>query len=175
MFTKKFLFVGALVLISSWPTSAAALTPAEQRANCYSESCSSLTDPEEISNCVAACDDSYPDSSGSDDSAVTALKNPLGDNLTDPRLIIGNIIKAILGIVGSLALLMFIYGGFLWITSAGADEKITQGKKILIWSVMGLVLIFFSYMIITFVIGAIVGSGGPTTQNPLPVQVQASQ
>ncbi|MAF14090.1 MAG: hypothetical protein CMI53_04345, partial [Parcubacteria group bacterium] len=73
------------------------------------------------------------------------LPNPLGDNNNDPRVIIGNVIKAALGIIGSLTLAFFIIGGFFWITSAGNDEKIKRGKDIIIWSSFGLALIFFSY------------------------------
>lgn len=83
-----------------------------------------------------------------------SLKNPLGSN-TDPRDIIGNVIKAILGIVGSLALLSFIYGGFLWVTSAGNEEKIKKGKDIILWSSLGLAIIFLSYAMVNFVIKAI--------------------
>ncbi|MBN1778859.1 MAG: hypothetical protein JW816_01405 [Candidatus Buchananbacteria bacterium] len=87
-------------------------------------------------------------------SGVTTLDNPLPS--VDPRVIIGNIIKAILGLVGSLALLMFIYGGFLWVVAGGNEEKVSQGKKIIIWTTAGLALIFFSYTLVNFVVNAIV-------------------
>ena len=50
----------------------------------------------------------YADDLGGGDStgATVKLKNPLGENVT-PQIFIGKIIKAILGIVGSLALVMF--------------------------------------------------------------------
>lgn len=68
-----------------------------------------------------------------------------------PQTLIGRIIKGILGIVGSLALLMFIYGGFTWMTAAGSSEGVTKGKNILIWATMGLIVIFSSYALVTFV------------------------
>lgn len=85
------------------------------------------------------------------------LDNPLGEE--DPRIIIGNIIRAGLGIVGSLTLAFFIIGGFFWITSAGNDEKVKRGKDIIIWASFGLALIFFSYALVTFLLGALAGSG----------------
>jgi hypothetical protein len=100
-------------------------------------------------------------------STGAGLPNPIGVN--DPRIIIGYVIRAILGIVGSLALLMFIYGGFLWIMSAGNEERVTQGKKIIIYSTVGLAVIFFSYILVTFVIGALTGGGqddGDNFNNP---------
>ncbi|MAF13781.1 MAG: hypothetical protein CMI53_02715 [Parcubacteria group bacterium] len=84
------------------------------------------------------------------------LQNPLGQN--DPRVIIGNIIKAALGVVGSLTLAFFIIGGFFWITSAGNDEKVKRGKDIIVWSSFGLALIFFSYALVTFLLRALSGA-----------------
>lgn len=57
----------------------------------------------------------------------------------------------ILGIVGSLTLLMFIYGGFIFLTSAGSNEKVGEAKKIITAAVIGLVIVFGSAMIIKFV------------------------
>jgi len=84
----------------------------------------------------------------------TAISNPLG-SVTDPREIIGFIIRALLGIVGSLALLMFIFGGFTWVVSGGNEEKIKKGKDMVIWATLGLVIIFASYSLVSFVISAI--------------------
>ncbi|MEA3272761.1 MAG: pilin, partial [Patescibacteria group bacterium] len=55
-----------------------------------------------------------------------SVPTPLGD-ISIPELI-GKIIKAVLGIVGSIALLMFIYGGFLWLMSGGNEKNITKGR-----------------------------------------------
>ncbi|MBU1164849.1 pilin [Patescibacteria group bacterium] len=94
---------------------------------------------------------------------ATALENPLTTN--DPRVIIGYIINAILGIVGSLALLMFIYGGVIWLISQGNEQKVEQGKKLIVWSAMGLIVIFTSYALVIFVLRAVraPGSTGQTT------------
>ncbi len=81
-----------------------------------------------------------------------SLTNPLPDGTT-PQSLIGNIISALMGIVGSLALAMFIYGGFTWMTAAGNSERVSKGKDILIWATLGLVAIFASYSIIKFLIG----------------------
>ena len=91
--------------------------------------------------------------------ATKALPNPLG-TVTDPREIIGNLIRAGLGIVGSIALLVFIWGGFTWVIAGGNEEKIKKGKDLIIWASFGLVVIFFSYAIVMFVITAVSGAGG---------------
>ena len=63
--------------------------------------------------------------------------------------------EIILGIVGSLALLMFIYGGLMFIISSGSSEKVTKAKEIIIGAVIGLVIVFTSYMIIQFTMDAL--------------------
>lgn len=72
--------------------------------------------------------------------------------------LIGKIIQALLGIVGSLALVMFIYGGVVWMTSTGNDQKVQKGKDILIWAAIGLIVIFTSYVLVNFIITGI-GAG----------------
>ena len=79
------------------------------------------------------------------------LDNPLG-SLSDPRIIVGQVIRVALGIIGSLALVLFIYGGMLWMTSSGNTEMITKGRNTLLWAVIGLLVVFGSYTIINFVL-----------------------
>ncbi len=78
------------------------------------------------------------------------INSPIGE-VTGPQLI-GRIIKAILGLVGALALGMFVYGGFTWLTSAGSPDKIKKGKDILIWATIGLIVIFTSYTLVDFLL-----------------------
>jgi hypothetical protein len=66
----------------------------------------------------------------------------------------------ILGLVGSLALLFFIYGGIMFLISSGSQERVTQAKQIIVGAVIGIVIVFTSYMIINFVAGALGIKGG---------------
>jgi hypothetical protein len=102
--------------------------------------------------------------SASAGSVAASLTNPIG--VDDPRDIIGNVIKAMLGIAGSLALLFFIYGGLMWVMAGGSDEKIKKGKDMIMWASLGLAVIFLSYALVRFVISALTGSGGETQSNP---------
>lgn len=80
----------------------------------------------------------------------TCLTNPL--SVSTPQLLIGTIINSVLGVVGSIALLMFIYGGLTWMTSGGSSEKVKKGRDIIVWSAIGLAVIFASYGLVRFVI-----------------------
>lgn len=78
------------------------------------------------------------------------LDNPLG--VTSVNQLIGRVINSVMGIVGSLALLMFVYGGLTWMTSSGSQEKVKKGKDILLWSAVGLIVIFGAYGLTKFII-----------------------
>lgn len=65
-----------------------------------------------------------------------------------------NISKWILGMVGSLSLIMFVYGGILFLISSGASDKVGQAKKIIVAAIIGLIIVFSSYLIIQFVLGS---------------------
>lgn len=62
--------------------------------------------------------------------------------------------KIILGLTGSLSLLVFIYGGVIFLTSAGNRERITRGRTAIIGAVIGIIIVFASYTVITFVLNA---------------------
>lgn len=81
------------------------------------------------------------------------IDNPLKVN--DVPTLIGNVINYVLGIVGSLALVMFIYGGIVWMTAAGNEKSIDKGKNILMWAALGLAVIFLSYALTRFVLQVI--------------------
>src|SRR5680860_168641 len=73
------------------------------------------------------------------------LCNPLGSNIETPQALIGQIINSVLGVVGSLALLMFVYGGITWMTSSGNQEKVKKGRDVIVWAAIGLVIVFSAY------------------------------
>lgn len=93
------------------------------------------------------------------------------NDMMSVALIVSNYI---LGIVGSLALLAFVVGGMMWVLSAGNAELVTRGKQTIIGAVIGLVIVFTSFMIIQLVYASLgLGWKGessfpkPTTQiNP---------
>lgn len=78
------------------------------------------------------------------------LPNPLGT--TNFYEILGRIIKVLMGAAGSMALLMFIYGGFHWLTAAGSAERIKKGRDIVLWSVLGIALMFSAYIVSKYII-----------------------
>lgn len=92
---------------------------------------------------------------------VCKLDNPLLGNVDSVPLLVGRIIVGVIGLIGALALLMFIYGGFLMMTSAGSDRA-KKGKDVLVYATIGLVIVFSAYMVVQFVINSI--TSAPVTK-----------
>ncbi len=67
---------------------------------------------------------------------------------TDPEKITTNTMNWALGLLGLVAVIIIIFGGFTWMTAAGNEEKISKAKKILTYSVIGLVIIIFSLTLV---------------------------
>jgi hypothetical protein len=85
-------------------------------------------------------------------------------NLPDPLggvslpVLIGNVIRTFAGIAGAVALLMFVYGGIMWIISGGEEKKVAGAQKILKNASIGLVLIFGAYFFVATIIGGILSN-----------------
>jgi len=62
------------------------------------------------------------------------------------------ILKMVLSFLGLLFFLLILYAGFLWMTSAGNDEKIEKAKAIMKGAIIGLLIILMAYVITYFVI-----------------------
>jgi len=78
-----------------------------------------------------------------------------GDYTVDDFIVLAvNVSRWILGIVGSLTLLMFIYGGIMFLISAGSSDKIGEARKIITAAVVGLLIVLASFLIIKFVLAS---------------------
>ncbi|MDA2922146.1 pilin [Patescibacteria group bacterium AH-259-L07] len=67
-----------------------------------------------------------------------------------------NISNIILKYLGVFALLMFVIGGVIWITSGGSSEKVQLGKKTISGAVVGMVIVLGAVLIVR-VVGDLVG------------------
>ena len=76
---------------------------------------------------------------------------------TDLETLIFRIVQYLLGFLGVAAILIIVYGGYLWMTAAGNEEKIKKGKSILRDGILGLAVIILAYTVSIFVIYLIRG------------------
>lgn len=98
------------------------------------------------------------------DLGLSQVGAQIGLPTTDIRLIVANVIRTALGLLGIIALIIVLYGGFVWMTAGGNEEKIATAKKILRDGAIGLLIILSAYAIVSFVISKFLaaGSGGVT-------------
>ena len=94
------------------------------------------------------------------DFGTEAVNNGLSGSLSsgDPRAIISRIINIALGFLGVIAVSFIVYGGFIWMTSSGSEEKVSRAKNILKNAVIGLIIIVASWGIATFIISNLNGA-----------------
>ena len=77
---------------------------------------------------------------------------------TEIENLIGKILNGLMGLVGAMSLMMFVWGGFLWISSGGRDTKIKQGKDTIIWAIWAIVAIFIASAGLKWIFNALAGS-----------------
>ncbi|MDX9893413.1 MAG: Ig-like domain-containing protein [Patescibacteria group bacterium] len=78
----------------------------------------------------------------------------------DIRITIMRVIQIFLGLIGIIALVIIIYGGYTWMTSAGNPEQIDKAKRILRNAAIGLVIILSAFSIVSFIINALENATG---------------
>jgi hypothetical protein len=64
-----------------------------------------------------------------------------------------------LGFLGLLAVIMVIYGGIMYVTAAGEQDKADKGKKIIMYAIVGIVIILLSFALVNTILGGL-GAGG---------------
>ncbi len=75
-----------------------------------------------------------------------------GCNICDVALAFTNAADIMAGLLGAIALLFFIIGGFFLILSSGNEQRIETGKKILVGTVTGLAIVFLAWFAVNFVV-----------------------
>jgi hypothetical protein len=91
---------------------------------------------------------------------VKSIKLPNFLFTEDPNDVIGRVIEFVIGLAGTAALVMFIYGGVRWLTSGGNDEGIKKGREAMQWAAIGLIIVFSSYVLVKFVLQVIGSTAG---------------
>lgn len=100
-------------------------------------------------SCTAGCAAATATPPTSTTTGSVEIVNPIGtDDFTE---LVTNFLGWLLGIAGALALLMLIWGGILYVTSAGDEQKAAKGKRIVTWTILGLIVILMSYSIIALI------------------------
>ncbi|MFA5131663.1 MAG: pilin [Patescibacteria group bacterium] len=73
-------------------------------------------------------------------------------NAPSPELIIGEVIKLVLGLLGVVFLAFMIWAGLEWMTAQGNDQKVAKAKQMITEAIVGLIIVSAAYAIAYFVI-----------------------
>ena len=104
-------------------------------------------------------------------SATVTIKSPI--KYAEPgeagtATVLGRVVNYISGISGAALLLLFVYGGYTWLMSAGSQQKVEKGKQILFYAVLGFILLLGGYIIIRLTITTLVPYTPPPPGTPAP-------
>lgn len=94
---------------------------------------------------------------GADAFAQTGLAqqgvNDISDKTATPLMTtVGTLVNVFLFLIGAVAVIMIIYGGFRYITSAGDSGAVSSAKNTILYAAVGLIIAASAYAIVGFVL-----------------------
>jgi amino acid transporter len=90
------------------------------------------------------------------DSETIDLVSSDEDSLTETVI---KIINAVLGILGLIAVIIILIGGFKWMVANGSEERVKDAKDTIKYGLIGLSIILLAYIIVQVVMSAVVKLG----------------
>ena len=79
-----------------------------------------------------------------------------GDSNGDLNNSLGKLARKVVNVfsfvIGAIAVIMIIYGGFRYITSGGSSEGVGAAKNTLIYAIIGLIIVALAQVIVQFVL-----------------------
>ena len=110
------------------------------------------TGPEDYSPEVNNRKDSSSKGGSFAQQATEGLKQVGGNDQTSLGDIVSKIINFLLFFVGVVSVIMIIYGGIQYTTSAGDSGKVTNAKNTILYAIVGLIVSILAYAIVNFVV-----------------------
>ena len=74
----------------------------------------------------------------------------------DVRETVAQIIRVAMGLLGIVAVVIILIGGFYWMTAGGDEGRVETGKKWIFSGVIGLAIILSAYALANFIINSLV-------------------
>ncbi len=71
-------------------------------------------------------------------------------NLGSPADLIKRAINILMAFIGSITLALYVYAGILWMTASGTSDRVDKAKKIMVWTTLGVFVMLFSYVLVSF-------------------------
>lgn len=86
-----------------------------------------------------------------------------GLGTADIRSTVGSIINVALSLLGIVALVIILAGGFKWMTAGGNEEKVGEARKMIFSGIIGLAIILSAFAIARFVLKQLSDATGSGT------------
>jgi hypothetical protein len=80
----------------------------------------------------------------------------IGLGTQDVRVTVARIIRIFMGLLGLVAVVIILLGGFKWMTAGGSEDKIQEAKGLITSGVIGLAIIVSAFAIASFVINSLI-------------------
>lgn len=93
----------------------------------------------------------------------SGLDGSLGNQ--DLRTTVGSIINVALSLLGVVAVVIILLGGFRWMTAGGSEEKVDEARRLIFQGIIGLAIILSAWAIATFVLSKLSDATSPNSQN----------
>ena len=75
-----------------------------------------------------------------------------GLGTSDVRKTVSDIINVTLSLLGIVAVVIILWGGFRWMTAGGNEESVSEARKIIFSGIIGLAIILSAYAVARFVL-----------------------
>ena len=76
----------------------------------------------------------------------------VSETASDPQTLVKQFVNIFLFAVGALSVIMLIWGGIRYTTSAGDSNKVKAAKNTVLYAIVGLVIAILAYAIVNMVI-----------------------
>lgn len=87
--------------------------------------------------------------------AESARAEGMPTELVGDNGIIQRFTSIALYVIGAISVIMLIWGGLRYILSGGDNKKITDAKNTILYAIIGLIIAFLAYAIVSFVLKSI--------------------
>lgn len=93
-----------------------------------------------------------------DQLGLTQVENTIQLGSRDIRSTVASIINVMMGLLGIVAVVIILLGGFKWMTAGGDEDKVGEAKQLIMQGIIGLVIILSSWAIARFVVTQLVAA-----------------
>ena len=104
--------------------------------------------------------------SGMENFHLKCVPDPETDKLCLEHLLKVDFTNLLYTLAAGLAIIMIIWGAYQYLTAYGNEERAEQGKKIILWTLIGVIVIILASLIVKTVTGILIISPTPTSAVP---------